>query len=102
MGSISVRKLDSDTISRLRIKAAGHGVSMEEEARRILTAAVTPSDRIGDLARSIFGRKTVFHWPYRLEQRLNRSPLKSDRSRYQRGIRGHENRASNTGTSMAK
>ena len=55
MGSISVRKLDSDTISRLRIKAAGHGVSMEEEARRILTAAVTPSDRIGDLARSIFG-----------------------------------------------
>lgn len=55
MGSISVRKLDDETIARLRVQAAERGVSMEEEARRILTAAVASSDRIGDLAQEMFG-----------------------------------------------
>jgi predicted nucleic acid-binding protein len=35
MPSLSVRKLDDETMSRLRIRAR-HGVPMEEEARRIL------------------------------------------------------------------
>ncbi len=41
MGSISVRKLDDETLERLRLRAAEHGVSMEEEARRILKSALT-------------------------------------------------------------
>jgi len=55
VASLSVRKLDEDTLSRLRVRAAKHGVSMEEEARRILKEAVTAPDRLGDLAVRIFG-----------------------------------------------
>ena len=55
MPSLSVRKLDEETLSRLRIRAATHGVSMEEEARRILKEAVSAPERLGDLAVRIFG-----------------------------------------------
>jgi len=55
MASLSVRKLDEETLSRLRIRAAEHGVSMEEEVRRILKEAVSVPDRLGDLALRIFG-----------------------------------------------
>lgn len=57
MGNLSVRKLDDETLSRLRIRAAEHGVSMEEEARRILKNAVSAPERLGDLAVKIFGSK---------------------------------------------
>ncbi|MEQ8232516.1 MAG: hypothetical protein RLW61_03215 [Gammaproteobacteria bacterium] len=55
MASLSVRKLDDDTLSRLRIRAAKHGVSMEEEARRILKDAVSAPEKLGDLALRLFG-----------------------------------------------
>ncbi len=55
MASLSVRKLDEETLSRLQIRAATHGVSMEEEARRILKEAVSAPERLGDLALQIFG-----------------------------------------------
>lgn len=55
MANLSIRKLDEDTIARLRIRAAYHQVSMEEEARRILRQAVTPSKRLGDLSIQFFG-----------------------------------------------
>jgi len=55
--SLGVRKLDEETLSRLRIRAATHGVSMEEEARRILKEAVSAPARLGDLALRLFGRK---------------------------------------------
>ena len=40
MASITIRNLDADVKQRLRIRAAEHGNSMEEEARRILRAAL--------------------------------------------------------------
>ena len=40
MASITIRKLDDAVKSRLRIRAARHGRSMEEEAREILKVAV--------------------------------------------------------------
>ena len=40
MASITIRNLDDDVKTRLRIRAAGHGRSMEEEARLILREAV--------------------------------------------------------------
>lgn len=55
MAGLSVRKLDDETLSRLRVRAAKHGVSMEEEARRILRDAVSAPDCLGDLALRIFG-----------------------------------------------
>ncbi|MFT4585427.1 MAG: plasmid stability protein [Gammaproteobacteria bacterium] len=63
MANLSVRKLDEETLSRLRIRAATHGISMEEEARRILKAAVNSPERLGDLAVSIFGQQYGFDLP---------------------------------------
>ena len=55
VANLSVRKLDDETLEALRQRAARHGVSMEEEARRILKAAVAAPERLGDLALRIFG-----------------------------------------------
>ena len=40
MASITIRNLDDEVKTRLRIRAAGHRRSMEEEARLILAGAV--------------------------------------------------------------
>ena len=40
MASITIRNLDDDVKARLRVRAAGRGHSMEEEARLILREAV--------------------------------------------------------------
>jgi antitoxin FitA len=40
MTVLTVRNLDPDVKARLRVRAAQDGVSMEEEVRRILTAAL--------------------------------------------------------------
>lgn len=57
MPGLSVRKLDEETLSRLRVRAARKGVSMEEEVRCILREAVSAPERLGDLALQIFGRE---------------------------------------------
>ena len=73
MASLSVRRLDDDTLSRLRIRAARHGVSMEEEARRILKEAVSAPEHLGDLALRIFGAKHGVD--LQLRQRTPHEPL---------------------------
>lgn len=73
MAGLSVRKLDDETLSRLRIRAAKHGVSMEEEARRILKDAVSAPDRLGDLALRIFGPEHGVD--LRLPERTTHEPL---------------------------
>jgi antitoxin FitA len=40
MATLTIRQLDERTKARLRVRAAHHGRSMEEEAREILRAAV--------------------------------------------------------------
>jgi len=55
MANLSIRKLDDDTITRLRVRAAHHRVSMEEEARRILRQAVATPKKLGDLSLQFFG-----------------------------------------------
>lgn len=42
MASLTVRNLDENLKSRLRLQAAGHGRSMEEEVRVILAEALLP------------------------------------------------------------
>ena len=54
MPSLSVRKIDEDIMRRLRIQAAKHGTSMEEEVRQILKRAVTTPENLGDLAVRLF------------------------------------------------
>jgi antitoxin FitA len=47
MATITIRQLDEATKKRLRLRAAEHGKSMEQEAREILRSAVAlgPSRR---------------------------------------------------------
>jgi len=50
MASILIRKVDETTKKRLRVRAATHGRSMEEEAREILKKALsgpTPRKQVG-------------------------------------------------------
>ncbi len=44
MASITIRNLDDDVKTRLRVRAADNGRSMEEEARSILRDAVGRED----------------------------------------------------------
>ena len=54
MGSLSVRRIDDATLEQLRLRAERHGVTLEEEARRILKQAVAAPERLGDLAVRLF------------------------------------------------
>lgn len=56
MGSITIRNLDDDVKRRLRVRAAEHGRSMEEEAREILRQVVTRPTPLRDLGQSIQAR----------------------------------------------
>lgn len=55
MASLSVRKIDDEVYERLKAQAAEHGVSTEEEVRRILRRAVSAPERLGELAVRLFG-----------------------------------------------
>lgn len=55
MANISVRKLDEEVIQQLKIQAVHHGVSMEEEARQILTRGIIVREGLGDAAVRLFG-----------------------------------------------
>ncbi len=57
MATLSVRKLDDRLYQRLRIRAAIHGVSMEEEARQILAQAMAAPEQISKVFLKYFGDK---------------------------------------------
>ena len=66
MASLIVRNLEDEIYERLRLRAAEHGLSMEEEVRKILTRAVMGSERLGDLALDCFGDDGVeLEFPHR-------------------------------------
>jgi len=59
MASITIRNLEESTKRKLKIRAATHGRSMEQEAREILKSALSkkpkrPTD-IAERIREIFG-----------------------------------------------
>jgi antitoxin FitA len=58
MASITIRRLDDAVKAKLRVRAATHGRSMEEEAREILKASLgaspAPQANLVDAMRSYF------------------------------------------------
>jgi plasmid stability protein len=61
MATLTIRQLDEKTKTRLRVQAAHHGRSMEEEARDILRSALTASPPgKGNLAEAIRRRFAEF------------------------------------------
>ncbi|HEY4344523.1 MAG TPA: plasmid stabilization protein [Parvibaculum sp.] len=60
MATLTIRNLDDRLKARLRVRAAEHGKSMEEEAREILRAGLASSvanasESLADIARRLFG-----------------------------------------------
>lgn len=60
MASITIRNLSDDLKRRLRIQAAEHGHSMEEEAREILRVALAQRNATVNLAHKIRERFEPF------------------------------------------
>ena len=58
MASITIRNLEDDIKQRLRVRAAEHGRSMEEEARDILRRVLSDAATPRDLAAAIRARVT--------------------------------------------
>jgi plasmid stability protein len=56
MASITIRNLDDEIKQRLRVRAAEHGRSMEEEARDILRRVMSDTTSPRDLAAAIRAR----------------------------------------------
>jgi plasmid stability protein len=59
MAILTIRNLDETIKRNLRLEAARHGCSMEEEARRILRRALTRRDRTKGLGSRIHQRFAV-------------------------------------------
>lgn len=57
MANLSVRNLDDKTYISIRLRAAAHRVSMEEEVRQILSQAAGPALQISQVFRKNFGVK---------------------------------------------
>ncbi|MCY3814052.1 MAG: ribbon-helix-helix protein, CopG family [Gammaproteobacteria bacterium] len=55
MANLSVRRLDDETVGRLKTRAAREGVSLEETVRRALRAAVADEEPIGAMIRRHVG-----------------------------------------------
>ena len=59
MASITIRNLEEATKRKLKVRAATHGCSMEQEAREILKSALAKSPKqqanLGERIRAIFG-----------------------------------------------
>jgi len=54
MASITIRRLEETTKRKLRVRAARHGRSMEQEAREILKSALSqPEEQSKDLGKAI-------------------------------------------------
>lgn len=56
MASITIRNLDDEVKRRLRVRAAEHGRSMEEEAREILRQVVALPSAPKNLGQTIHNR----------------------------------------------
>ncbi len=57
MANLSIRKIDDNLVEQLRVQAAKHGISMEEEVRQILKRAVKSPEKLGSLALQFFGKR---------------------------------------------
>ena len=55
MATLSVRRLDSEVVRRLKIRAERESLSLEETVRRILQSAVVDEEPVGAMIRRIVG-----------------------------------------------
>ena len=59
MGSLSIRRLEDETLTRLKARAKRDSLSLEETVRRILRAAVVDEEPLGTAIRRIVGQDGI-------------------------------------------
>jgi plasmid stability protein len=78
MASITIRNMEEPLKARLRVRAAHHGRSMEDEARHILRAALTddrpPSLNLADSIQRRFASLGGFDLPDPIREPLREPP----------------------------
>jgi plasmid stability protein len=74
MASLSVRRLDDKIVEQLRIRAAKHGIPMEEEVRQILTQALKTPESISQVFSKYFGKENGIDLELELESLNPRKP----------------------------
>jgi plasmid stability protein len=57
MSNLNLKKLGTKAYKQLRLRAAKHGVSMEEEAMQIINSAVLAPEKISEVFQEHFGHK---------------------------------------------
>lgn len=55
MADLIIKNIDEKIIEKLRNRASLHGISMEDEVRRIIEQEVSNPTRLGDIAIQYFG-----------------------------------------------
>lgn len=55
MADLSLKQLNEKAYQQLCLLAKEHGVSVEEEARRIICQAIAAPARLGDVFKKLFG-----------------------------------------------
>lgn len=79
MATLTIRNVDEALKASLRVQAARHGQSMEEEVRSILRQALTPSSPAGGLGGRLVNRFRDVAGELPLpERRLPREPARFD------------------------
>ncbi len=80
MATLTVRNFDDDLKSTLRVQAARHGQSMEEEVRSILRQALTPATPATGLGQRLASRFQAVATELSIPPRsLPRTPLNWDK-----------------------
>ena len=59
MASLSIRRLEDETLTRLKARAKRDSLSLEETVRRILRAAVVDEEPLGTAIRRIVGQDGI-------------------------------------------
>ena len=59
MASLSIRRLEDETLARLKARAKREALSLEETVRRILRAAVVDEAPLGTAIRRIVGKDGI-------------------------------------------
>jgi len=75
MANLSIRKLDEETMAKLRFSAKNHNVSMEEEVRQILKKNFTTPEHLGDVAVELFSPTYGKTDPLQIPDRSRHEPL---------------------------
>ena len=110
MASITIRNLDDEVKTKLRVRVADNGRSMEQEVRLILRDAVgqedAPAKGLGTAIHELFSPSAVSSWSCRTASRCGScsasiETVRDGSARYECGVRNDARLPTSGGSSSA-